>query len=139
MGITQGIDLDSGAGIVFGTQKQFASTNPPQDTTSATFASFLTMVTPVVPAGEYRLGVAFRHEASNASTEGEYELRVDGVPVTPVASLRQSSAGERKTYSSFGYVPIAAGAHTVEVMIRRSAGSGAFTVRNIRLEAWRTA
>lgn len=125
---------------VFGTHYQYAEADDPQSTVDPAFTSFLTMVTPVIPAGTYRLGIAFRHEASAASTEGEYELRINGVAATPTVTLKVASSGERKSYASFGQgtIPLD-GSYTVEVMIRRSAGAGTVTVRNIRLEAWRVA
>lgn len=131
--------LNTDRGGVFGQFQQFAENLTALGTTSAVFATFLTLTSPVVEAGTYRLGVVFQYSASNGSTVGEYKLELDNATTLELQTLAVASAGEEKTYANIGQTAILAGAHTIDIEIRRSAGSGTFTIDDAKLEVWRVA
>lgn len=129
--------LNTDKGGPFGQGQQFAENLVQVDTTSAVFANALSMVTPVLPPGTYRIGVVHQYAASTGSTEGEYRLRLDGATDIDLETLKVASANERKTYANIARAVLTAGSHTFDVDVRRSGGAGTFSIDDIKLELWR--
>ena len=128
--------LNTDLGGAFGAAPQYVK-GAPGTTSSAVFATFTTLVTPVLVAGTYRVATVIDYSASNSSTVGEQRVRVDGATDIDLEVLEIASANEHKTYTDFYHVALAAGAHTITVDVRRSAGSGVFSIAHASLEIWR--
>lgn len=125
---------------VFGNFYQYAENTTPLGTVSASFAQYLNLTTPAIPAGDYRIGLVFNYEATTAATVGEYRIQVDNSIILPdldIESLGIASSGERKSFSNFFSETLTAGVHSIDVDIRRSAGAGTFTIDDAKLEIWR--
>ena len=132
--------LNTDLGGAFGQFPQYAENTTPADTTSAVFAEYLSMVTPVLPAGTYRLGWNFNFEASTAATIGEYRIQIDDSAVIPdvdVETLGIASSFERKAFSNRSHEVLLAGSHKIDIDFRRSGGVGTFTIDDAKLEIWR--
>lgn len=126
-------------GGIFGVNADYVENTSPLGTSSAIFTEYLSMITPVLPAGTYRIGWIFQYEASAASTVGEYQLTIDDVvvPTVDTETLIVASAGERKTYANFSFEVLAAGSHKIDLDIRRASGAGTFTLDDAKIEIWR--
>jgi hypothetical protein len=130
---------------VFGTEYQFATNNTEASTGSTTFQNYLTLTTPVIPAGTYRIGwfaVTRKSAASN-----DYSARVqidDSIDLIDPANGGQiqvehkdPGTNQRVPYSGFGEVTFAtAGSHTIDYDYREQSGGTSFTYQ-VNLEIWR--
>lgn len=127
------------AEIVYGDDSQYVEETVPLGTTLPAFVEYLSMTTPVLPAGTYRIGWVFQYEASTAATEGEYQLTIDDVvvPTVDTETLTVASAGERKSYANMSFEITLAGSHQIDLDIRRSSGAGTFTIDDAKIEIWR--
>jgi len=129
--------IDGSAAIVFGDHAQYIENITPSDTSSAVFTEYLSLVTPVIEAGTYRIGWVFQYEASTATTEGEYRLEIDNTTNVDTETLIIASANERKSYANISFEALAAGSHTIDLDFRRSGGPGIFTIDDAKIEIWR--
>lgn len=130
-----GHQLNTDFGGAFGESPQYMR-GAPGTTSSAVFATFASIVTPVLPAGTYRFASVIDYSTSNSSTVGEQRMRVDATDLD-IDVLETASANEDKTYTDFVHAALAAGSHTITLDIRRSAGVGVFSVSHASLEIWR--
>jgi len=130
-------DLSGGGAGSFGDSAQYAENTTPLGTTSAVFSEYLTLVTPVLEAGTYRIGWVFQYEATTASTIGEYQATIDDAVNVDTESLKVASADERKSYANFSFEALAFGSHKIDIDIRRLSGAGTFTIDDAKIEIWR--
>ena len=122
---------------IFGQGQQYADNESQQDDNTDIYAEYLSLTTPSLPAGTYRIGWTVRYSASTASTNGEVRVQVNISTTVEAEVVEISSAGERKTFARFESYVHAGGTMQVDIDMRRSAGPGTFSVFESHLELWR--
>lgn len=122
--------------FVFGNEVQTAASLANSTTTSGTYQTKLSLITPSLPAGDYY--IAWSADIGNTNANGDSSLRflLDGVTTTNEASAANG-------WAAGGYM--AAGGHTVETFgigartlaLQFLAGSQTAQIRNARIGIWR--
>lgn len=129
----------SPGGGVFGTYPQYASSDGESTYTGSTaWQTKVTLTTPVLPAGTYR--VAFCAEIRNFSSISDdilYRFRQDGATTLCLGNLEVKDTTNYISVSGFAHVTLTAAAHafTVEYSLENAADS--IYIRNARIEIWR--
>jgi len=124
---------------VFGTQFQDASNASSQTQTGTTWAQYLRLTTPVVPAGRYRIGWSYNWRCNSGSSDFRGRIELDGT--TTLMSHQQESqdagADQLQPAAGFVYVNLTNAAHTFDLDLSGSAAGVAATIADGRLEIWR--
>lgn len=105
-------------------------------TSSGTFQNKLTINTPTLPAGNYRIGWTFNYAINQSDRRGEYRVAVDGT-----AGYSVLPEQNRKDY----FFPVggflrttfaSAGTHSITIDYRTDNASSV-SIEQARLEIWR--
>lgn len=129
----------------FGANYQYEEDETVSTTVSTTFQNKLTLTTPSIPAGTYRIGVSYQWNHDNAGNDFEAEVQVNAVQAFLHKQEPKDSAG---TFGSTGtsqqYLAghawnevLTAGIHTIELNYRTDSGGDESSIWNARIEFWR--
>lgn len=141
-GIIQDMLSNNGAGSLSWkapiAQYQYAESLGISSTTATTFQTKVTLTTPSIPAGTYRIGWVYACSHSVADRRSEYRVLIDGVQVY----ITDPEIGRTGAYwpgSGFHHISFVSSAtHTIELQYRRqSASSFTVNIKEGRLEIWR--
>ena len=132
-----GVYRKGGEEVMCGTFFQDEEDDDESSTTSTTYQNKITLTTPTLTAGRYRIG--YSCEVHSDSTSAIVETLVDLNNGTTLAemSYEGEDSDEYNSFGGFKYVDLAAGVHTVDMDFRRRESSGAVYIRRARLEIWR--
>lgn len=130
---------DAIAAIVFGDFFQLEEQNTQLDTTSGTYAEFMTLDTASLSAGTYRVEWRFDWQASNNATNGQYRVQVDDTTTLDEVIFAPSASNCLRSHNNFVEVVLGAGTHSIDIDIRRAAGGGTFTIDTGRIDIFRVA
>ena len=121
-----------------GLHRYFAQATSTQATTSNTFATILTLTTPVIPAGNYRIDWSFLFQTDSTNRSIEARILVDGVEQWLMRGVTTNSDG-RRSGAGTKVLALTSAAHTIELQYVKVGGGGqAVTVydRNICIQRW---
>ena len=132
---------------VFGTEFQEIKSDSVGLTTSASFITKLSMVTPPLPAGNYYIGWNYQWSYDDNANDFLGQVTLGGAPSLmehqqePKDSGGTGSGGQGTNQqfqiSGHDVVPLIAGVHTIEIDYA-SAGGDTAAIWNARLVMWRT-
>lgn len=135
---------DAGGGVanivsVYGTQHTEVESLGESTTTSTTFQNKLTLTTPSVPAGRYRVGWSFTWRYSNGSNDLRARILEDGS--TTRWEMRQepqdTGSDQQHPADGFAYINLTAGVHNFNLEYCGSTGGSTAGISQARLEFWR--
>ena len=121
---------------IYGSQFQYVEALGPLTTTSTIYANRLTLTTPTIPAGTYRVGFYYQW---NKLTSGSFlgRLLIDGVVSTNQFQQPASFVStQRNTTSGYQIIDLTTAIHTINIQTAVS-GGGTSEIRNMRIEFWR--
>lgn len=127
---------DPGPVSVFGTEHQEEESDGTSSTTSTSFQNKLTLTTPSVPAGLYRVGFFYEWNGSH----GGYDVRVEVRHESTVLAYNTKAPEDSDAYESVGgykYVNLSGGVEDFHIKYRTQNSSGTARIRRARLELWR--
>lgn len=122
---------------LFGDEYQIESQTTPLATTSGTYAQFMRLTTPSLPAGTYRIGWRFKFMNSTMATVGQFKLELDDTTVEEERLLESAAGGTPQRYANFTTAVLGAGVHTLDIDGRVDSGAGTFTLDLGKIEIWR--
>lgn len=125
--------------VTFGRHHTFAESLGQSQTNSTTFQTKLTLTTPNLSAGTYRIGFYYNWSLDSIADDFEARLLQDGA--TNIMEHRQepqdSGTDQAFTNGGFVYRTLTAGVHTFTLQYRTDDGAVTAYIRNVRLEIWR--
>jgi hypothetical protein len=129
---------------VFGSYYVDVSSDTSTNTTSNVFQTKVTLTTPSVPAGVYRVACNFGYWQSSTTTTNYFQAQLLEDATTSVWGLyanNNSSSVISPGYSAsgFAYRTLTAGVHTYNLQYRRQGGNHTCNIVNARVEFWRVA
>lgn len=121
-------------------QYQYAESLTNSSTTSTTFQTKVTLTTPTIPAGTYRVGWTYAVSHGTADRRSEERIVVDGTQVY-IVDPEIGRTGAYWPGAGFDEVTFgSAASHTITLQYRRqSASSFTVNIKEARLEIWRVA
>jgi hypothetical protein len=123
---------------VFGALSQYVFSNTLGSQTGTTLATYLTLTTPSIPAGLYRVSMAITWSHSSTSTNFIAQLVQDGTTLWDfVQEPQDSNIAQRHSASCFSHVSCSAGVHTFSITFRASAAGATARVHQGAIEFWR--
>lgn len=132
-----------GAGMVewlsgFGSRYQFEASEGESSTTSETYQNKVTLTTPSIPAGDYRIS-SFA-EVANDSGDKPVEARVlvDSTTINTEIFYAPKFTDAFLSIDSFNLLTLTAGVHVIEFDFRATSEGGTAKIRRARLEIFRT-
>lgn len=134
-----------GAGV-FGQNSQTVENVISAANATSIFANYLSLVTPSIPAGTYRIG--WFAVGNNSDVANDWDLQVSEgannlIDPTVTGFMREepsdSGSDQRHVRSGFRYLVLGAGVHTIDMDFRNSAGTDTVTMFHGVLEIWRVA
>lgn len=131
-------DIDSGKTITFPIYYQYEESEAESSTTSLTLKNKVTINTPVLPSGTFR--IQFFYEWSDSSPSANFigQVSVDNEVIAyTFAELADNSQYAYIDQSGFKYIELLAGSHTVKIDYCSSKSGKAAKIRRARLEFWR--
>lgn len=141
-GIVQDVLSNDGSGSLSWkapvAQYQYAESLGISSTTATTFQTKVTLTTPSIPAGTYRIGWVYAVSHSTANRRSEQRITIDGTQVY-IVDPELSRTGDNWPGSGFHQVVFASTAsHTIQLEYRRqSVTSFTVSIKEGRLEIWR--
>lgn len=122
----------------FGAFYQYEESLTGSSTTSTTFQNKLSLVTPVLPIGSYRIVWTAQIQHDTASRQSQVQITLDASQIW-LSQNESARAAQRFVNTAFDRVTFgSAASHTIEMNYRRSSGSSAtVTISEARLEIWR--
>lgn len=122
----------------FGTYFQNAASEGSSTTTSTTFQQKVTMTTPSLPSGDYRIGWYFEWQHTDTSTDFRARVRLNNTTNLMEQQEEPQDGGTDQWRPTSGYmVQTLSGANTIDLDYSRVGGSGTAGIRRARLEIWR--
>lgn len=127
--------------VPFGAQFQDAASEGESETSSTSWVQKLRLTTPSIPAGRYRVGWHYEWNYASAANDALVQVQVDDDAAKILMEMTQeppdAGSDQWNNKGGFGYVDLAAGAHTVDLDYRAGNGLYSITIRKARLELWR--
>ncbi len=122
---------------VFGMNYQYEADEAESTTTSTTFINKLTLTTPSIPAGDYRIEATLGITNDSADKPVEFQAVIDGTPPFDAGSYAPKFADEYFFTSGFGVSTLTAGIHTIDIEFSATSEGGTAKARNARIEIYR--
>lgn len=111
---------------------QYAADVTETSTTSSTYQTKVSITTPAIPAGDYRIGFAFNNRQTGLASGGNWRVRLDNTTdLFTMSDASNTSTG----FHGFPKVTLAAGIHTAAIQWNRTGGTS--FINNTYLEFWR--
>jgi hypothetical protein len=132
--------IDVPAATLFGTEAQDAATSTLVTQTGPTWNTYLTLTTPVVPAGRYRVGMAFTWAHGSTNNNINVELFQDGTTTlwNIVQEPQDAAITQRISASGFAYVTFAtAASHTFDIRFQAQSAGNTARAQQGAIEFWR--
>lgn len=134
------IDENQGTFIpfYFGAFYQYEESLTGSSTTSTTFQNKLSLVTPTLPIGSYRIVWTAQIAHDTASRQSQVKITLDASQIW-LSQNESSRTAQRFVNTAFDRVTFGSAAtHTINMDYRRSSASSAnVTITEARLEIWR--
>lgn len=139
-------DAGGGAALVtipgsgfFGQEFQQEETSTAAQTASTTYAAYLTLTTPVLPAGTYRVGWSITARCTNVSYDMMVRVQVDNATTLDEYQLEPKDTGtdQRDIISGFGYIILTNDTHVVDLDLAVSSTLATAVAYRGRIEFWR--
>ena len=99
---------------IFGSHEQYLEDDTESNTTSSTYVNKLSMVTPVVDAGDYKIDWNFELGNDTKDKISNARVTVDGVDIAECQS-QTKTGGTFVCFSGFKKSTLTASAHTIEI------------------------
>lgn len=128
---------------VFGTYFQSASNEGVTVATGIVFQNKLTLTTPSLPTGTYRIGYSYEHRVSRRDRTFEIRVELDGSDTLSTERYlipsTNPAADDSWQVGGFAHRNLSAGSHTISIDLRKVTNNADFTIsiRRARLEIWR--
>jgi hypothetical protein len=126
-------------GALFGSEYQDATNGTFATVTGTTWTTHLTMTTPALPAGRYRVGWYYEWAHNSLTTSFRGRVQVDGVTdlMNQVQEPKDTAITQRQPVGGFAYVNLSAAAHAITVQFSASAAGSTARMQMSSLEIWR--
>jgi len=107
-------------------------------TTSTTFQTKLTLTTPTIPAGDYRIGWSFQWGGSDATKSFVFRVYLDDTTEIDLLRMQPTNGGssQRSPAGGFHYITLTNAVHNFKIQYR-AATSGTARIDEAKLELWR--
>lgn len=143
---------DGGSGVatvtipVFGTEFQKSESLTVSTTTSTTFQNKITLTTPSIPAGEYRVGFHYSWNHNATDTDFEAQFLEDASPMGEIHKQEPKDSGgtfgttgtsQRHVASKVFYPTLTLGVHTFELDYRTDSAGDESSIWDAVIEIWR--
>jgi hypothetical protein len=124
---------------IFGTQAQDAASDGESSTSSTSWVPKVTMTTPSLPAGRYRIGWNYEWRYDSIANNAIVRVQLDDSATLMEMQQEPKDAGSDQSINKagFGYVTLGAGVHTIDLDYRSSNGTYSTYIKRARLEIWR--
>jgi len=130
-----------GISPLFGTEYQFEEDATLSTTTSTTFQNKLTLTTPSIPAGDYRVSVYYNWGLSGGSPNADFRCQVelDGSTIifSHQAEPKDTGTDQLNGFSGFDNVTLIAGSHIFNLEYATTSVMRLARIQNARLEIFR--
>ena len=124
--------------VVFGSEFQEEESLGLSSTTSETPQTKLEMITPVLPAGKYRIGWTYTWAHSAGNTDFEGFINLNGTNVrTHSQEPKDQGTDQNHICSGFVYEDLANQAHTIQINYSTEDSDDTAFISEARLEIWR--
>lgn len=124
-----------GGSTVFGSEYQYNSSDGESSTTSTLWQTKVSLVTPALPAGTYRIGYTYQPGVDTNSVLGEFRVQRNAVTISQSTF---ESDNDRHLWGGFFHVATS-GVQTITIQYCSPDGYAAAQIRRARLEIWRVA
>lgn len=122
----------------FGAFYQYEESLTTSSTSSTTFQNKLSLVTPTLPIGSYRINWTAILSHDTASRQSESQVTLDA---SEIWLIKNEGARVLSEYANTAFHHVTFGSaatHTIDLNYRRSSGSSAtVTIKEARIEIWR--
>lgn len=120
----------------FGAVFQQASSESPTVATNTVYQERLSLITPVIPAGTYRIGWTTEFSTADENTDINIRVQVDDTTTINETTGRVAKNLLFYERSGFKYEVLTSGSHHIDLDFSNS-GAKALTIRKTRIEMWR--
>jgi hypothetical protein len=122
----------------FAPSYQYAESLAESTTTSTTYQNKLTLTTPTLAAGDYRIAWGFDFSIDTNDRSIQYRVQVDNTTTLSEAQTYSSFAVDGANGSGFAKVTLTNATHFIDIDYRRSsASSSTVRIKNARIDIWR--
>lgn len=124
---------------VYGTQRQYASDDDEDTTTSTSFVQKLRLATAVLPAGTYRIGWSAELGADVKVKDIEVRVQLDDTDTLGELYTAAANNNGYACFCGFEEVALTNAAHNIDVDYRAAEGGVTAAIRNVRISCYRVA
>ena len=136
MNVQYGVYRHAGNACFHGSFFQNAISDGESTTTSTTPQTKLTLTTPSLPSGNYRLGWYYEWGGSDVAQDVEVEV-LDGATVLSRTELAPEATDAYAGVGGFYYLNAISGVRTITIKYDSEVGTATAKIRRARLEFWR--
>lgn len=124
---------------VRGSRQQDAASESQSSTSSTSFVQKVTLTTPSIPAGRYRVGWHYEWNYASAANDALVQVQVDDTTILMEMCQEPADAGtdQWNNKSGFGYVDLTEATHFIDLDYRAGNALYSIAIRRARLEFWR--
>lgn len=131
---------------VFGTEFNKSESVGVSTTTSTNFQSKISITTPTLPAGMYRIGVSYGWNHDSASNDFEARVMEDGSrigqlhkqePKDSAGNFSTTASNQRHYLTRTYYRDLSAGTHDYDIEFRTSNNGTESSMWDVVIEMWR--
>lgn len=123
---------------LFGTEYQYVSSEGISSNSSENWQTKLTLTTPIIPTGNYRMSGTLAVANDSGDKPVEYRYLVDGVPNTNIGFYAPKFEDEYDQRATFLNVAFTEGVHVVQIQFRATSEGGTAKCRSTRIDIFRT-
>jgi parallel beta-helix repeat protein len=131
-----GIYRIAGKAVMYGTEFQEASSETESSTTSQTYQEKLSLATPSLPAGTYRIGWYCELRSDIAGKRSQVRVQVDNTTDLCYVT-KDPGTSEKYSFCGFKYESLSAATHTIDMDYSAAESRMTAYIRRARLEIWR--
>lgn len=124
---------------VRGSRQQDAASEGESSTSSTAFVQKVSITTPSIPAGRYRVGWHYEWNYASAANDALVQVQVDDTTTLMEMIQEPADAGtdQWNNKSGFGYVDLTEATHFIDLDYRAGNALYSIAIRRARLEFWR--
>ena len=126
-----------GGGGVFGEGFTEASSEGESSSTTLAWIEKLSMTTPTVSAGKYRIGWSYEFQTTSSSMTGKVRIQQDDTTEVCDVEFRVTPDSGWIGQAGFKYLTLGSGSYTFDMDFAPVNGGKAMQLRRARLEFWR--
>jgi hypothetical protein len=131
---------------IFGSEFQYAESLGTTTTTSSTLQTKVSLNTPVIPAGTYRIGISYGWNFNSTGNDFRGEFHEDNVkigeehrqePKDSSGNFNGTGSNQRHYLSRFVYRTLTTGIHSYDINFRSASSGTSASIWDATIEFWR--